>query len=75
MLSDAVRDPVAVGVNVTLIVQFAPTPSVDGLSGHVVVRAKSAAFVPVIVMLVMLTAPGPLLVSVTLCAALVVFVV
>jgi hypothetical protein len=62
-------------VNVTLIVQLLPTASVAGLIGQVVVRAKSLALTPVMAMLVIVSAPGPLLVSVALCALLVVFVV
>ena len=47
-LSAALREPVAFGVNVTLIEQLAPATNVDGASGHVVVSAKSPAFAPVI---------------------------
>lgn len=68
----ALRDPVAEGVKVTLIVQFAPAVSVLGLMGQVFDWAKSSAFVPVTVMLVMINAAVPLLVSVTDLAALVV---
>jgi hypothetical protein len=71
----APRDPIAVGVNVTLIEQLALTASVAGLAGHVLDCAKSPALVPVIAMLVKLSVPGPLLVTVMLWAALVVFVV
>src|SRR5262249_52295923 len=75
MVTFAVRAPTANGVNVTLIAQLAFAASVVGLSGHVVVCAKSPAFVPVIPMLAIVSAPGPLFVTVTLCAALVVFTV
>ncbi len=68
----ALRDPVADGVKVTLIVQFAPAASVLGLMGQVFVCAKSLAFVPLTVMLVIVSAAVPLLVSVTDLAALVV---
>jgi hypothetical protein len=36
IVTAALREPVAVGVNVTLIVQLAAAASVAGLSGHVV---------------------------------------
>ena len=72
MLTLALRPPFAEGVNVTLSVQFAPAASVFGLSGQVFVCAKSAAFVPLTEMLVMVSAAEPLFVSVTALAALVV---
>ena len=72
---DAVRGPNAVGVKVTLIVQLPLAASVDGDSGHVLVFEKSPAFVPVIAMLPIVNAPGPLFVTVILCAPLVVLVV
>lgn len=75
IVTAAVRVPVAVGVNVTLMVQEALAASVAGEIGHVVVPAKSLAFVPVMLMLVIVSAPGPLLVRPIFCAALVVFVV
>src|SRR5438552_15494893 len=75
MVAAALRAPVAVGVNVTLMVQLAPMASVAGLNGHVVVRAKSPGLVPVMAMLLRVSAPGPLFVTVTLCGALVVLVV
>ena len=68
----AVRVPAAVGVNVTLMVQLALAFT---LLPQVLVAAKSPLFVPVIVILVRESAAEPLLVSVTLCAALVVFTV
>src|SRR6266566_2903572 len=67
----ALRLPVAVGVKVTLMVQEAPAASVLELLGHVLVWAKSPALVPVRAMLLMVRDPVPLLVSVTVCAALV----
>ncbi len=75
IVTAAVRVPVAVGVKVTLIVQVALAASVAGLIGHVVVWPNSSALVPVIARLLIVSAPGPLFVSVTLCALLVVFVV
>jgi hypothetical protein len=72
MLTLALRGPVALGVNVTLIVQVALTASVFGLIGQVFVSAKSVGFVPASAMLEIVRAAVPLLVSVTLCAALVV---
>jgi hypothetical protein len=63
---------VAVGSNVTLILQFAPAASVVGLTGHVFVCAKSPLFAPVMAMLVIVSAALPVLVMVTLCATLVV---
>ena len=60
------RLPVAVGVNVTLMVQLAPAVS-D--APQVLVWAYCA----LAAMLVMLRVPVPPLVSVTVCAALVVF--
>src|SRR5258708_13428559 len=69
-LTAAVRAPVAVGVKVTLIEQLAATASVAGLRGHVVVCAKPPAFVPVIARPLIVSAPGPLLVTVTASALL-----
>lgn len=63
------RAPVAVGVNVTLTEQLACAAR---LGVHVVVRAKSAASIPAIAILVMLSVVAPTLVSVTVCGALVV---
>jgi hypothetical protein len=71
----ATRDPAPVGVKVTLMLQLAFAASVDGDSGHVVVLAKSAAFVPVTAMLPIVKAPGPLFVRLILCAAVVVLIV
>lgn len=65
------RAPAAVGVKVTLIVHDAFTAR---LLPHVVVRAKSPALVPVTVMLVIVSEPVPVLVSVTVDAALVVLI-
>jgi hypothetical protein len=67
-----VRVPAAVGLNVTLIAQWALAASVAGLTGQVLVSAKSPLFVPVTVIPVMVNAVVPVLVNVTLCAALVV---
>jgi hypothetical protein len=68
----ALRVPVAVGVKVTLIVQFDPAASVLDPLGHVLVCAKSPLLVPVKPMLLMVKAALPLLVNVTVWAALVV---
>jgi len=69
MLTAALRDPAAVGVNVTLIAQFAPdaTPL-----AQVFVWAKSPEFVPLRPTLVTLRAASPVFESVTVFAALVV---
>jgi hypothetical protein len=68
MLTDAVRVPAAVGVNVTLIVQLPPAATE---LPQVFVSAKSAVLVPVMLMLVMLKLVLPVLLRVTLCARLV----
>jgi hypothetical protein len=68
----APRDPAALGVKVTEIEQLEPAASVEGLSGQVFVCAKSPAFVPVIPIELIVRAPVPVLVRVTLCAELVV---
>jgi len=68
MVSDALRDPAAVGVNVALIVQLAPAPT---LLPQLFVCAKSPGFAPPIAMLEMLSEALPMLESVTICAALV----
>ena len=70
MVTDAVRAPVAAGVKVTLIEQFAFTARVELLAGHVFVCAKSLAFFPVTAMLEIVSGAVPELVSVTLCAEL-----
>ena len=72
IVTEAVRLPVTDGVNVTLIEQFAFTASVAPLAGHVLVCAKSPLFVPVMAMLEIVSVAVPELVSVTLCAELVV---
>jgi hypothetical protein len=66
-LSDAVRLPVAEGVKVTLMVQLAPTATLDP---QLLDCAKSLAFEPAIVMLEMVSITFPELVSVTDCATL-----
>ncbi len=68
METEALRAPAAVGVNVTLIAQLAPAATV--LLLQVLDRIKSPGFVPPRAMVVMLRVAVPLLVSVTLCAAL-----
>jgi hypothetical protein len=72
ILTLALRAPAAEGVKSTRIVQLAPAASVLEASGHVVVSAKSAAFVPVTLILLIVSAAVPELVSVTVWAALVV---
>ena len=52
----ALRDPVAVGVNVTLMVQLALAAKVEGLRGQLLVCPKSPGLVPVKPMLVMVNA-------------------
>jgi len=66
---DAVREPVALGVNVTLMVQLAPAARV---APHEFVKAKLEAFVPVREMLVIVMLALPLLVNVTVLGLLVV---
>ena len=51
-LTEAERAPVAVGLKVTLIVQLKPAPT---LVPQVFVWAKSPGFVPVMLMLLMLS--------------------
>jgi hypothetical protein len=58
---EALRGPGAPGANVTLIVQLAPAASVLELSGQVLVWPKSALFVPVTPILVMVIGAFPLL--------------
>ena len=72
MLTEAVRLPLAAGVNVTLIVQLLPAATE---LPHVLVCAKSLALVPVSARLVMFKAALPVLVSVTVWAVLVVLIV
>src|SRR6266404_4036407 len=66
MVIAPVRVPVAVGVNVTLIVQLAPAATE-------VPQVLVCAYCALAAMLVMLSAALPVFVSVTVCAALVVF--
>ena len=68
-VSDALRAPAALGVNVTLMAQVAPAAT---LAPQVFVCAKSVALVPVKPTVVMLNAVLCELVSVTAWAALVV---
>jgi len=69
MLTEAVRVPGAEGVNLTLIVQLPPAATE---LPHVLVCAKSLAFVPVTARLVMLKLAFPVLLRVMGCTALVV---
>jgi hypothetical protein len=72
MTSVALRAPAAVAVKVMLIVQDALTASVMEPVGQLLVWAKSPGFVPLSAMLLMLSGAVPVLVSVIVCAALVV---
>jgi hypothetical protein len=65
-----VRLPAAVGLNTTLIVQFPPAAT---LPPHVFVSEKSPAFGPVIPMLLIVRLLPPVLLSVTICAPLLLF--
>jgi hypothetical protein len=60
----AVRALLCVGPKVTLMVQFAPAARVDGETGQVLVWMKSLGSVPVMLMLVIVSAVLPLLVRV-----------
>jgi hypothetical protein len=75
MLSVATSSPMAVGVNVTPIVQLALAAKVPvGLHAFVpLASAKLLLLVPVIEKLVKVTGPVPVLVTVTFCAGLVEF--
>jgi hypothetical protein len=66
-VSVALLVPVAVGVNVTLMAQIAPAATLDP---QVLVWAKSPLLAPVIVMLLMVSAAVPVLVRVSVSAAL-----
>jgi hypothetical protein len=70
MVTEADRAPPAVGVNVTLMVQFPPATT---LPLQLLVWANSLAFVPVTPMLTMVKDAPPVLDSVTVCTGLVVF--
>lgn len=70
MLTEAVRVPIAAGVNVTLIVHV---PFTATELPHVLVTVKSLGSVPVAPILVIVKLAFPVLVRVTDCAALVVF--
>jgi hypothetical protein len=70
MESEAVLEPVAVGLNVRLMVQFAPAAT---LVPQVLVCAKSPGLAPVIAMLLMVSVEPPVFDRVTFWAALVVF--
>jgi hypothetical protein len=67
IVTAAVRLPAAVGVKVTLMVQLPPAAT---LAPHVLLCAKSPAFIPVTPMLDIVSELPPLLLSVTVCAAL-----
>ena len=65
-VSVAVRVPVADGVNVALSVQLAPGATVTAAPTHVPVGVKSVAFVPLLLIAVIVRVPAPVFVSVTL---------
>ena len=67
MVTDAARDPAAVGLKVTLMEQFAPAAT---LGPHVLVSEKSPLFVPVMAMLEIVSGAPPVLVKLTICAVL-----
>ena len=67
----ALREPVAVGVKVTLIVQVALAAKVEGLRGQLLVCPKFPGLVPVKAMLVMVSAAPLGFESVTALAVLV----
>ena len=67
----ALREPVAVGVKVTLMVQVPLAAKVEGLRGQLLVCPKSPGLVPVKPMLVMVSAAPLGFESVTAWAALV----
>jgi len=69
---DPVRAPSAVGANVTLMTQFAPDAKVAGLIGHAVPPVLVSAKSPEAAIELMVNAPVPVFVSVTIFAALVV---
>jgi hypothetical protein len=73
MVKVPARAPVAVGVNVTLITQFAPAASVAGLIGQAVAPVLVCAKSPDAAKEMIVRGPVPVFVSVTVCAALVVF--
>src|SRR5258708_6873096 len=72
MVRAPVRAPAAVGVNVTLIVQFAFAASVAGLIGQAVAPVLDAAKSPDAAMELIVKGPVPVFESVTVCAGLVV---
>ena len=59
-------------MNLTLIVQLPPVARVAGEVGQLLVCAKSALLVPVIVILLIVNAPLPVFLIVKICGALVV---
>jgi len=67
----ALRLPNAEGVNVTVMLQLFPAPSVDGLSGQLTPNAKSAGAVPpAIAMLLMVIATDCVFLNVAVVGAL-----
>src|SRR5271157_4488534 len=72
IVSVPVRAPTAVGANVTLMVQFAPAASVAGLIGQAVAPVLVAVKSPEPAIELIVNAPVPVFVSVTVFALLVV---
>src|SRR5947208_2305740 len=72
MVKVPVRAPATVGVNVTLIMQFAPAASVVGLIGHAVAPALVSAKSPDAAMELIVSAAFPVFDIVTACASTVV---
>src|SRR5712691_12342229 len=72
IVSVPVRAPTAVGANVTLIVQFAPAARVAGLIGQATTPVLDSAKSPEAAIELIVTALAPVLVRVTVFAALVV---
>ena len=73
MVKVPMRVPGPVGVNVTLIMQFAFAASVAGVIGQAVVPVLVAAKSPDAAMEMIVRGPVPVFVSITVCAVLVVF--
>ena len=66
MVTVAARLPLAAGIKVMLIVQFAPTARLAVLAGQVLFWLKSLLFVPVMAMLEIVKGTLPVFVSVTI---------
>ena len=66
MVTVAARLPLAAGIKVMLIVQYAPTARLAVLAGQVLFWLKSLLFVPVMAMLEIVKGTLPVFVSVTI---------